>query len=550
MLTFRKKMRKFSYYIYVAVVLTGAIFTGCTDEEKADALFTGSLNIFDFAPATGKGGTQVLINGEQFTSDASVSINGVNLTVLQSNEEQLLVEIPDNELADNAPLEVTIGGNTVRSKANFTFQKVAVESFSPAVGKVGTKVNIYVSNLPSVITNLSASLNDKAVVACIFDEEKKCFVVTIPELSEEGVCPLVLQFNGRTLSVDFEYDDAPIFERTITTLPGSDELSLRSSIWEGGTAQRLGSIAVDNAGNVYVGELGRMRITKITPDGQVIKVAGTGAEPDWAINWRLEDGGSYRADVRPCDIKVDGDGNMYSCDNWIGANIFFEPDGKAHYLGNPKSTTIAIDEKNRRFYMRNENSLFMKSLDDHGAELHSHGDWLYDTWGFGGMDVDKNTGDLYLVNTRTNKILRCRYTASGLEAPEEIAGSGEWGRKDGTCKEASFANPWGIAVTLDGNLLVAGNGSQGDENGVKGHIDQSIRYIDLKTGMVTTLAGSGISGNEDGTFVLSAYAVNSSEEELPASFGAPSAVCVGQDGTIYVLDKINNCVKKIVTVER
>jgi hypothetical protein len=77
-------MKKISYYIYMVVVLTTAIFTGCTDEETSESLFTGELNIFDFAPATGKGGTQLLINGEQFALDASavsVSINGVEFAV-------------------------------------------------------------------------------------------------------------------------------------------------------------------------------------------------------------------------------------------------------------------------------------------------------------------------------------------------------------------------------------------------------------------------------------------------------------------------------------
>ncbi|MDE6988719.1 MAG: hypothetical protein K2P55_17860, partial [Bacteroides acidifaciens] len=74
---------------------------------------------------------------------------------------------------------------------------------------------------------------------------------------------------------------------------------------------------------------------------------------------------------------------------------------------------------------------------------------------------------------------------------------------------------------------------------------------DMKTGMVTTFAGSRTSGNEDGTFEVPAYTgISSVEQNLPASFGAPSAVCVGKDGTVYVLDRLNNCVKKITTVEK
>ena len=74
-------MKTISYYIYMAVILTAAIFTGCTgDDEKSLSPRSGELSIYDFAPNTGKGGTQLLINGEQFPLDItsiSVSINAV-----------------------------------------------------------------------------------------------------------------------------------------------------------------------------------------------------------------------------------------------------------------------------------------------------------------------------------------------------------------------------------------------------------------------------------------------------------------------------------------
>ena len=42
-------------------------------------------------------------------------------------------------LVDNAPLTVTVDGKAVQSKAKFTFQKAALASYSPAMGKVGTE---------------------------------------------------------------------------------------------------------------------------------------------------------------------------------------------------------------------------------------------------------------------------------------------------------------------------------------------------------------------------------------------------------------------------
>lgn len=75
-------MKTISYYISMVVILAATIFTGCTDDdEKSLSPRAGELSIYDFAPNTGKGGTQLLINGEQFPLDAtsiSVSINEYN----------------------------------------------------------------------------------------------------------------------------------------------------------------------------------------------------------------------------------------------------------------------------------------------------------------------------------------------------------------------------------------------------------------------------------------------------------------------------------------
>lgn len=117
-------MKTISYYISMVVILAATIFTGCTDDdEKSLSPRAGELSIYDFAPNTGKGGTQLLINGEQFPLDAtsiSVSINEVQLSILRSNEEQLLVEVPDNEAIGTAPIDLRqMEDNSVGSELYF-----------------------------------------------------------------------------------------------------------------------------------------------------------------------------------------------------------------------------------------------------------------------------------------------------------------------------------------------------------------------------------------------------------------------------------------------
>lgn len=105
-----------------------------------------------------------------------------------------------------------------------------------------------------------------------------------------------------------------------------------------------------------------------------------------------------------------------------------------------------------------------------------------------------------------------------------FAGSGENTFEDGSAEEAAFAGPAGLAI-YDNSLYVA------DKNNNK------IRKVDLATGRVTTLAGSGNASYEPGALV--------DGNVNQARFNFPSALVVDSDGTIYVADSQNNAIRKI-----
>ena len=93
------------------------------------------------------------------------------------------------------------------------------------------------------------------------------------------------------------------------------------------------------------------------------------------------------------------------------------------------------------------------------------------------------------------------------------------GLVDGTGTSASFNHPGGVAADGSGNLYVADTANN------------AIRKI-TPGGVVTTLAGTGAYGSEDGT-------------GPSASFGVPYGIAVDGAGNVYVADTYNNRIRKV-----
>ena len=290
-------------------------------------------------------------------------------------------------------------------------------------------------------------------------------------------------------------------------------------------------VAVDGAGNLYVADYWNNRIQKISANGTVSTLAGTGNAG--AINGL----GKLASFNKPAGLAVDGAGNVYVAD--AGNNLIrkITPDGTVSTLA---GTVAAVDTVN-------------------GQPLFS---------GPSGVAVDAS-GNVYVADAGNNRI--CVVSQSGNT--RTLAGSGNAGSNDGAGISATFNNPTGVAVDATGNVYVAdmlnnlirkitpdgttatlaGSGYIGSKDGsttaasfyfpnslavdasenvyVTDDINNLIRAI-TPAGVVTTIAGNGQTGAQNGL-------------GTQASFNDPAGICLDASGNLYVADANNNLIRKI-----
>lgn len=110
-----------------------------------------------------------------------------------------------------------------------------------------------------------------------------------------------------------------------------------------------------------------------------------------------------------------------------------------------------------------------------------------------------------------------------------VAGSGRVGVADGPAQSAEFVMPTEIIRAPGGRLIVADTGGQ------------RIRVID-KAGNVSTLAGGGPI-NDSGLWVDGSF------RDGPAAlarFNRPDGLALGKDGSLFVSDRDNKCIRRIL----
>jgi sugar lactone lactonase YvrE len=265
----------------------------------------------------------------------------------------------------------------------------------------------------------------------------------------------------------------------VTTLAGSGSPGFADGAGKEASFKYPAGIALDGSGNIYLADAYNNRIRKITPAGVVTTLAGSGKEG-------FADGmGKDAVFNGPAGIAIDRDGNIYTAE-WKGHRVRkITPAGVV--------TTLAGSGK-------------AGFADGTGAGA------SFNTPE--GVALDSK-GNVYVADSANNKIRKI--SPSGVVTT--LAGSGKKDFVNGVGAEAGFMDPKGIALDAVGNVYVSDKGNH------------QIRKI-TPGGVVTTLAGSGKAGSENG-------------RGAEASFNKPFGPTVDGQGNVYVADSGNNLIRKI-----
>jgi hypothetical protein len=276
----------------------------------------------------------------------------------------------------------------------------------------------------------------------------------------------------------------------VTTLAGSPGVYGSSDgTGPAGRFNEPSSVALDNvAANLYVTDENNQTIRQITlPGGVVTTLAGT-----LGTIGSTNATGTAAMFAYPVAVATDPSNNLYVADS------------SNNLIRKINTTTAAV-------------STLAGNIAGRGYLNATGGAARFDDPHYVATDP---SGNIFVADHYDN-VIRMIAPGGVVSTLAGVAGAG--GYQDGAAAAALFSQPYGIATDAAGNVYVADSGNN------------RIRMITVATGMVSTVAGNGTSGSNDGT----------GGPGGTAEFSEPYSVALDATGDIYVADFNNNTIRLI-----
>jgi sugar lactone lactonase YvrE len=420
---------KTQFKTILILILALTIF-GCSKDENNPPKEDFVPTITGIDPDNGIKNTVVTINGDNFGTDMS------KVRVFFNDMEAIVQSVSNNQIKAMVPPRAYSG-----------FVRVIVNSTE----LMGPEFIYFISDyLVSTLAGSTQGFADGTGTSAQFDTPRGMAIDPKDNLY------VVDQNNHRIRKIT---PDAMVTTFAGSTIGFSDGIGSAAMFYD-----PIG-IAVDQQGNVYVGDSNNNRVRKITANGDVSTLAGS------TVGYADGTGGTAQFDS-PYGIAVDALGNVYVADlynhkirkvtsNGEVSTLAGSAQGLANGLGSAAQFNspvgVAVDTRGN-VYVGDSNNHQIRKINSAGVVTTIAGSIA----GFkdGAADMSQFdfpseltldvAGNLYVTDGNNQKIRKV--TVNGDVST--LAGS-TFGFADGLGASAQFSGPYGIVWDSDGTIYVA-----------------------------------------------------------------------------------------------
>jgi sugar lactone lactonase YvrE len=308
------------------------------------------------------------------------------------------------------------------------------------------------------------------------------------------------------------------------------------------------SIAIDNLGNMYIADTNNNRIRKVDAiTGVITTVAGNGT-----AGYSGDNGAATSANLyHPSGISVDSMGDLYITDNNTRIRKIAAATGvittiagtvMSAYTGdNGPAVSASLNYPNGVFADAARNILIadtgnyrirkidaatgiittVAGLGYGGAYAGDNGPALSALLSYPGVVAYDRSGNMFIADTYNQRIRKID-AATGLLTTVAGNGTAGYSGDNGAAASATLRYPAGIACDAVGNVYVADT-----EN-------SRIRKIDAETGIISTIAGDGMSGYS-----------GDNGPATSATLNYPLGIAFDGAGNLYMADQWSSRIRKV-----
>ncbi len=404
---------------------------------------------------------------------------------------------------------------------------VKLLSFFPDSGRIREKVILEGENFGSDPKNIKVYFNKKQ--AAVIGSSGKRMYVVVPRLTDEvSTISVVVGKDSVIYDQEFKYK----ITISVTTVAGDGTNAVRTGALEQSQVSPF-QMAVDQHDNIFVGmdnpasgapsyssagwvrineEENLMEILYQFPDVANARFEGVCCDKETGVLVAAVRIGSLEYAVMD---PANGWIPRYRTAEYVGTSQYPVPTVSGNYMG--------YNQGDKHMYTRYSTGQIVKIEPNSGAAQ-----VIYQTEQQGtsiGIDFDsKDPNMLYIAGYNAGTVGHGIWRMD-VRDPENtwqrLNTSMTAGHRDGPIEQALFNTPYGLKFDPDGLCYISD------------YANHCIRRYNPATGIVETVLGiPGQAGMKDG----------GKEDAL---FRNPSAVDVGMDGTVYVVDRNNRRIRKL-----